>query len=175
MRRREFIAGLGGAAAWPLRLSAQQSLPVVGYVNGASATVFKDLVAAFRQGLSEAGYIDGRNVTLEYRWAEGHYDRLPAMISELVRLHVDVMFANTPAVVSAMAATTTIPIVFVTGGDPVESGFVTSLSRPDRRHDRCTSEPGVSECRDTGEGGSRSGSRTRSTNSNLAREHRAGN
>ena len=132
MKRRTFIAALGGAVAWPVVARGQQSLPVVGYVNGASATVFKDLVAAFRQGLSEAGYIEGRNVTLEYRWAEGHYDRLPAMISELVRLHVDVMFANTPAVVSAMAATTTIPIVFVTGGDPVESGFVTSLGRPDR-------------------------------------------
>src|SRR5271165_5841341 len=112
MRRREFIAGLGGAAAWPLVTRAQESLPVVGYVNGASATVVKDLVAAFRQGLSRAGYIEGQNVTVEYRWAEGHYDRLPSMISEFVRLHVDVMVANTPAVVSAMVATKTIPIVF---------------------------------------------------------------
>ncbi len=132
MRRRAFIAVLGGAAAWPLVTRAQQSLPVVGYVNGASATVFKDLVAAFRQGLSGAGYIEGQNVTVEYRWAEGHYDRLPAMVSELVRRHVDVMVANTPAVVSAMVATTTIPIVFITGSDPVEAGFVTNLGRPER-------------------------------------------
>ena len=133
MRRRTFIAALGGAAVWPVVVArAQQSLPVVGYVNGASATVVKDLVAAFRQGLSGAGYIEGQNVTIEYRWAEGHYDRLPAMVSELVRLHVDVMVANTPAVVSAMVATTTIPIVFITGGDPVEAGFVTRLGRPER-------------------------------------------
>jgi putative ABC transport system substrate-binding protein len=130
MRRREFIAGLGSAAAWPVVGRAQQALPVVGFLNVGLADGNGPLVAAFRQGLKETGYIEGENVMVEYRWAEGQYDRMPAMAAELVRRQVAVIVANTPGNLPAKAATTTIPVVFTTASDPVQIGLVASLSRP---------------------------------------------
>ena len=134
MRRREFIAFVGGtAAAWLLPARAEQStVPVIGFLNAASPRPFANYVAGFRAGLKETGYVDGQNVAIEFRWAEGHYDLLPEMAADLVRRKVAVLAATggAPSITAAKAATTTIPIVFTIGTDPARAGFVSSLSRP---------------------------------------------
>src|SRR6516165_7166635 len=133
LRRREFIAGLGGAAAWPIAARTQQpALPVIGLLGGVSAARWAGPMAGFHRGLAETGYVEGRNVAIEYRLADGHLDRLPAMADDLVSRRVAVIFVfSSVGLQAAMAATKTIPIVFATGSDPVAAGFVPSLARPD--------------------------------------------
>src|SRR5664279_4637236 len=128
MQRRDFIKLLGGAAGiWPLAARAQQAMPVIGFLNVASPEGYVNYVAAFRDGLKQSGFVEGQNVTIEFRWAEGHYDRLSEMATELVRRQVSVIVANTPANLAAKKATDTIPIVFTTASDPVQIGLVSNL------------------------------------------------
>jgi putative ABC transport system substrate-binding protein len=131
MRRRKFITLIAGAAVWPLAAPAQEStMAAVGFLNSASADGYASMAAAFRRGLKEAGYAEGQNVTIEYRWADNQYERLAALAADLVNHRVKLIFANSPSIPAALAATKTIPIVFNSGDDPVRLGFVASLNRP---------------------------------------------
>ena len=133
VRRRELILALGGAAAWPFAARAQQpAMPVIGSLNSASPGGYASYIAEFRQSLKKAGYIEGENLGVEYRWAEGQYERLPALAAELIRRKVTLIFASggIASALAAKAVSTTVPIVFVNGSDPVKSGLVPSLNRP---------------------------------------------
>ena len=132
MRRRELLTLIGSMAAWPLAARSQQPMPVVGYLGSESPVLFASRLSAFQKGLSAAGYVEGKNVTIEYRWAEGRNDRLPALATELARAKVSVLATpgSLASALAAKAATSTIPIVFETGADPVAAGLIASLNRP---------------------------------------------
>lgn len=128
MRRREVIALICGASLWPLATRAQQAMPVIGFLNSESPSTYATRLAAFRRGLEDTGYVEGRNVAIEYRWAESQYDRIPALISDLTERQIAVLVVNGPAAYAAKAAR--MPVVFFTGGDPVALGLVSSLNKP---------------------------------------------
>src|SRR5262245_27257375 len=131
IERRDVLTLLGAMTVWPLAARSQQrQMPVVGFLNSASSSGYMPMVSAFRQSLKDVGYVEGRNVAIDFRWAEGQYGLLPAMAVDRVHRQVSVIVANNAATLPAKAATTTIPIVFITSLDPVESGLVTSLDRP---------------------------------------------
>ena len=132
MKRRAFLAGLGGGAAWPVVARGQQAIPVIGYLHSASQEPYAAMMTAFRQGLGEASYVEGQNLRIEYRWAEGNFDRLPQMASELTDRNVRVLVTGggDVAALAGQRATTSIPVVFAIGGDPVRYGLVSRLNRP---------------------------------------------